>query len=126
MLVAREDNMGHELSHGSLGEVFRKSAVEAGYLFDDNPSKADYIVRITASASATGETGTYRSVLLTGSISVELPGGPTIYHRELEGFRGSHFEAGRAGEEAYRQAARRIQSSYFREIDETIRRRSSR
>ncbi len=126
MLVAIEDNMGQEPSHGSLGEVFRKSAVEAGYHFDDNPSRADYIVRITASAFPAAETGTYRSALLTGSISVELPGGATIYHRELEGFRSSHFEVVRAGEEAYRQAARRMESSYFREIDETIRRRSSR
>jgi len=123
MLVTNEENMGNKLSHGSLGEVFRKSAVEAGYLIDDNRSKADYIVRITASATAVGEAGTYRNALLTGNISVELPGGTTIYHRELEGFRGSHFEPGRAGEEAYRQAARRMESSYFREIDETIRRR---
>ncbi len=126
MLVVREYNMGHELSHGSLGEVFRESAVEAGYLFDDNPSKADYIIRITSSATATAESGTYRNALLTGSISVELPGGTTIYRRELKGFRGSHFEILQAGEEAYRQAARRMKSSYFREIDETIRKRSSR
>ncbi len=122
-LITKEENMGIELSPGSIEESFRKSAAASGYLIEEAKSKADYIVRITAETKKTGEAGTYINALLNGSIIVELPGGNTIYHRRLENFRGSHFEPVRAGEEAFRHAARRMESSWFREIDEIIKRR---
>lgn len=120
-LITKEENLGIKLSPGSLEESFRKSAAASGYLIEEKKSKADYIVIITAETKKTGDGGTYINALLTGSIIVERPGGNTIYHRSLENFRGSHFEPVRAGEEAFRHAARRMESSWFREIDEIIR-----
>lgn len=119
-LKAREENLGEELSAGTLGESFRKKAVEAGYVIVDSTSKADYMVRINASTSSEGEKGIYHNAVLTGNVTVELPNGTSIYHRDMEGYRGSHFDARRAGEEAFRQAIRRMESSFFREIDEAI------
>jgi hypothetical protein len=123
-IIASEENIGEKLKGGTLRESFRKKAMEAGYIIDDDRSKADYIIRITASAMPGGETGVYRNAVLKGSFSAELPEGIMVFRREFEGFRGSHFDYKRAGEEAFRQAVRRMESSFFREIDEALRRSS--
>jgi hypothetical protein len=120
MLVCNEQNIGQELVSGTLRESFRKNAMEAGYLITDNPSGADYIVRITANTLPAGESGVYKNALLSGNISAEDASGNQIFHRELEGFRGSHFEMIRAGEDAFRQAVRRMDSTFFRELDESL------
>ena len=120
MLDSKEQIMGQVISAGTLGDSFRRNAIEAGYELNNNPLDADYMVRIEADAVPAGEAGVYKSIVLLGNIMVQLPDGNLIYHRELEGFRGSHFDFARAGEEAYRQAVRRMNSSFFREIDEVL------
>jgi hypothetical protein len=124
MLVANEHNIGEELLAGTLRESFRKNAMEAGYLITDTPSGADFIVRITANTLPAGESGVYRNALLSGNISAEDNLGNQIFHRELDGFRGSHFEMTRAGEDAFRQAVRRMDSTFFRELDEALKKSS--
>lgn len=119
-LDTNEELMGRELSGGTLGDSFKKNAIDAGYILDNNSDKPDYVVRITASTYSAGESGSYKNVVLEGSIFVEAQNGNMIYHRELDGFKGSHFDFNRAGEEAYRQAIRRMNSTYFREIDEVL------
>jgi hypothetical protein len=121
MLIAAENNIDTEYRGATLRESFRKKALEEGYTIGDNPAITDYIVRITASTIPDGESGTYKNALLTGTISAELPDGSIVYFRELDGFRGSHFDFNRAGEEAFRQVVRRMESSFFREIDEAMR-----
>jgi hypothetical protein len=120
MLDSKEQIMGQDIPAGTLADSFLRSAIEAGYELNNNPGSADYMVRIEANAVPAGETGAYKSLVLMGNITVRLPDGKLIYHRELEGFRGSHFDFARAGEEAYRQAVRRMNSSFFREIDEVL------
>jgi hypothetical protein len=124
MLVCNEQNIGEELLSGTLRESFRKNAMEAGYIISDTPSGADFIVRITASTMPAGESGVYKNALLSGNIMAEDASGSQIFHRELEGFRGSHFEMNRAGEDAFRQAVRRMDSTFFRELDEAIKKSS--
>ncbi len=124
-LKSKEENLDQEIKAGKLGISFRKNAMEAGYIINNDPEEADYIVFITANTIALGETGAYKNALLTGSISIKNnTSGNIIYHRELEGFRGSHFGLELAGEDAYQKAARRMESSFFREIDEAIRKGS--
>ena len=112
--------MGEMLPSGTLGENFRRNALEAGYEFSNNTGDADFVVKIMANAIPAAESGAYKNMVLQGNISVEMADGSRIYQREFEGFRGSHFDFNRAGDEAYRQAARRLNSSYFREIDEAL------
>ena len=119
-LNAKEKNLGREITGGNLGNSFRRNAVEAGYIVNSDPEEADFIVIIKANTINAGEKGTYRNVILTGTILVKDSDGNMIYHRELEKFRGSHFDLERAGEDAYQQAAGRMESSFFREIDEAI------
>lgn len=119
-LDAREEILGKPVSGGPLEESMRRNALEGGYELTTRQDDADFTVRIRVNAIPAGETGTYKNMVLSGSITVETFTGNMIYRRELEGFRGSHFNADRAGEEAYRQAARRLNSSYFREIDEAL------
>ncbi len=125
MMISREENIGEELLSGTLRDNFRRNAIESGYIISNNRSEADYIVRITATTSPRSEAGAYKNAVLNGNISVETADGQMIYHRELEGFRGSHFDFSRAGEEAFRQAAGRMESSFFREIDEALKSRPS-
>ncbi len=122
-IISEEKNLGHPVVPGIIGESARKSLIASGYIAADDTSQADYILRINASTTVTGETGSYRNARLTGSLSLEQSGGRVIYRRDLEGFRGSHFSPESAGEEAFRQAARRTESSFAREIDETIKKR---
>jgi hypothetical protein len=125
MLVANEHNIGEELLTGTLRESFRKNAMEAGYLITDTPSGADFIVKITANTLPAGESGVYNSALLSGNISAEDSFGNQIFHRELNGFRGSHFQMTRAGEDAFSQAVRRMESTFFRELDEALKKNSN-
>ncbi len=122
-VVTKEENTGNLPPQRSLGETFRRLAIDAGYIINHDSADADYIIRIKAFTKSSGETGIYHNALLNGTISVEQPDGNVVYFRELDSFRGSHFEKERAGEEAFIQAGRRIESSYFREIDEIIRKR---
>ena len=119
-LDAREEISGKIISGGPLEDSFRRAAIEGGYDLTGTAEGADFMVRIRADAVPAGETGTYKNMVLHGSITVETIDGNMIYQRKLEGFRGSHFSTDRAGGEAYSQAARRLNSSYFREIDEAI------
>ncbi len=123
VINATEKNLGEPLEPGILIESTRKSMLEAGYIEGSDISQADFILSINASTVLAGETGAYSNTSLTGSIALKQPDGRIVYRRELDGFRGSHFRAERSGEEAFRQAARRIESSFFREIDDTIKRR---
>jgi hypothetical protein len=125
-VISNEKNLGEELAGGSLRESFRKNAMEAGYLINENAAESDYIVEITATTQSGGESGLYKNVILTGSVMARLPDGKTIFHREIESIRGSHFDHVRAGEDAFRQAVRRMDSSIFREIDETLKRNAIR
>jgi hypothetical protein len=120
MLVSKEMMMGEMLPAGILAENFRRNALEAGYEISSNTGDADFVVEIRANAIPAAESGTYKNMVLQGNISVEMADGNKIYQREFEGFRGSHFDYNRAGDEAYRQAARRLNSGYFREIDEVL------
>lgn len=108
---------------GILTETLRKALSGGGYIISADLSEADYVLKINAATILTGEAGTYRNARLTGSISLEQTDGRIIYVRDLDGFRGSHFSLQTAGEEAFRQAARRTESSFFREIDDAIKRR---
>lgn len=119
-LISKEKNLEQDKYGEKLGTSFHKNAINAGYIVNNNPEAADYTVIIEAKTLAAEETGTYLNVILTGSISVKNSGGNMIYHRELERFRGSHFSLERAGEDAYRQAVSRMESSFFREIDNAI------
>jgi hypothetical protein len=119
-LDAREGIMGKAIQRGPLEESFRKNALDGGYKLTVNRDDADYTVRIRSNAMSSGETGNLRNMILQGSITIETNNGLLIYQRSLEGFRGSHINADRAAEEAYRQAVNRLNSSFFREMDETF------
>lgn len=121
MIVAREENIGDKMSGGTLAENFRKKAVDAGYITGEDLSQADYIVRIEAVTTPGNDPGIYKTALLTGSVTIELQDGNIIFFRELGGFRGTHFDHHRAGEEAFRLAVKRMESSIFREINDLLR-----
>jgi hypothetical protein len=119
-LDAREEIMGKAIQRGSLEEGFRKNALDGGYKLTMSQDDADYTVRIRANAMPSGETGNMRNMVLQGSITIETANGRLIYQRNLDGFRGSHLNADRAAEEAYRQAVNRLNSSFFREMDDVL------
>ncbi len=120
---ASEKMAGRE-SGSNLADSFRRNGVEAGYHFSNNYQDADFIVRIHAEAVFAGEAGTFKNAVLQGNIQVETADGNMLYQRELEGFRGAHFDPDHAADEAYRQAVRRLNSSFFREIDDILKGRS--
>ncbi len=123
VITSTETNLGEPMEPGILTESVRKALSGGSYIISADLSEADYVLKINAATILTGEAGTYRNARLTGSISLEQTDGRIIYIRDLDGFRGSHFSAQTAGEEAFRQAARRTESSFYREIDDVIKRR---
>ena len=122
-VISSEVNLGEVLQPGFLEESFKKKAIEAGYLVKDDVEEADYIVRISAATSDRGVSGQFKNVSLEGVIRVETKAGNQLYHKPLEGFRGRHLEMKQAGEEAFREARRRLEITFFREIHEAINRR---
>jgi hypothetical protein len=119
-IIAREQNLGESITPGLLEEGFRKKAVEMGYLITSEAKEADYIVRITASATQKEDLGQYKNATVGGVIQVESVEGNQIYYKPIDGFNGRHFELKQAGEEAFREARKRLENTYFREIHETI------
>lgn len=121
VIISNEVNLGKPV--GYLSESFRQKAVDSGYLIKADKKDADYILRITAATSKRGETGQFKNVSLEGYISLETSEGNQLYHKSLEGFTGRHFEHDKAGQEAFTDARRKLEISYFREIHEAINKR---
>lgn len=119
-IEANEINLGEKISQGSLEQALRKKAIESGFQLGTSANEADFIVKLTAATKTSGENGAYKSVTLDGVLTVVASNGSQIYHRALEGFRGTHFEYKTAGEEAFKEARRRIELSFFREIVDAI------
>jgi hypothetical protein len=120
VVISNEVNLGVVIQPGFLEESFRKKAIENGYLVKDDVSDADYIVQITAATSSRGESNQFKNVSLEGLISVETKDGNQLYHRPLEGFVGRNLDFKQAGEDAFKEARRKLEISYFREIHEAI------
>jgi len=119
-IVDSEVNMGEALNPGPLYNVFIKKAMEMGYVIKDKPADADYIVHINTLTRSFGKGDTYKNVALEGHIKVETPEGKRVYYKALEGFSGRHYSEREAGLEAIKEAQRRFEVTYFREICEAI------
>ena len=118
-LKSVEENLGKEIPASILGAGFQRNAIASGYIFDEQ-YEPDFTVKIITNTISSGASGVYKSVTLKGYVTVENSAGRIIYMRELEGFRGTHFDYERAGEEAYRQASKRMEGTIFREIDDAL------
>lgn len=123
VIEANEINLGEKVNPGYLEECFKKKAIESGFLISTDTTEADYIVRISAVSTSTGQSGTYKGASLSGVITVIGASGNQIYNRAIEGIKGSHFEYKVAGEEAFKETRRRLELSYFREVVEAINRK---
>lgn len=122
-IIASEVLLGEVQKPGLLEENFRKKAIDAGFIIKDNAKDADFIVRINAVASPGNDGGQFKNVNLEGLIIVETNQGNSIYHRPLSGFYGRHFDHKQAGLEAFREVQRKLDITYFREIQEALNRR---
>jgi len=122
-VVSNEIMLGEPQKPGILEASFRQKAVEAGYVVVTDGSAVDFTVRITAVASPRDDSGQIKNVAIAGQLSVENDKGVKIYQRSLEGFIGRHFDYRQAGEDAFRDARRRLESKFFREIQEAVAKR---
>ena len=122
-ILSNETNLGDPLSPGPLEQSVKKKAVEMGYLVKSAPEEADYVIRIIAATSSRGQAGQFKVASLEGTLRLETSKGDQLYHKPLEGFQGRHFELKQAGEEAFKEAKRKVEISYFREMHEAITRR---
>lgn len=100
----------------------KNKAIEMGYKVTYTPKDADFIVRINTSTRVTGMAGQYHKVSLEGTISLENNKGSKLYQKSFEDIEFRHFQKEKAGEQAYKEAQRKIEVSYFREIHEAINR----
>lgn len=122
-IISNEIMLGEPQKPGILEASFKQKAVEAGYVVITDGSDVDFTVRITAVASPRDNTGQFKNVAIAGQLSVENDKGVKIYQRSLEGFIGRHFDYKQAGEDAFRDARRRLESTFFREIQEAVAKR---
>jgi len=122
-IISNEIMLGEPQKPGILEASFKQKAVEAGYVVITDGSDVDFTVRITAVASPRDDTGQFKNVAIAGQLSVENDKGVKIYQRSLEGFIGRHFDYKQAGEDAFRDARRRLESTFFREIQEAVAKR---
>jgi hypothetical protein len=121
-IISNEVNLGEVLKPGILEEGFKQKAIESGFQVK-NEEEADYIVRITAVTSNRGESGQFKNAGLEGFISVKSKEGIQLYHKSFDGITGRHFEFTQAGLDGFREAKRRVEITFFREIQEAISKR---
>lgn len=120
-IISNEIMLGEKQTPGILEKSFRQKAIDAGFIIKANV--ADYMVRIVAVASPGNDSGQFKTVKLDGQISVETTGGQKIYQQNLEGFMGRHFDYKQAADDAFSEARRRLENSFFREIEEAVSKR---
>ena len=113
--------LGEKQTPGILEKSFRQKAIDAGFII--KADDADYMVRIVAVASPGNDSGQFKTVKLDGQISVETSGGQKIYQQNLEGFMGRHFDYKQAADDDFSEARRRLENSFFREIEEAVSKR---
>ncbi|MDD2278171.1 MAG: LPP20 family lipoprotein [Bacteroidales bacterium] len=121
-ITSSETNLGEVIKPGYIEQSIKKKAVEMGYLVKDVLEEADYIIEIIAATSSKGQAGQFKVACLEGTLSLETRNGNQLYHKPLSGFEGRHFELKQAGEEAFKDAKRKVEISYFREMHEAMNR----
>jgi hypothetical protein len=121
-ITSIETNLGEVIKPGYIEQSIKKKAVEMGYLVKDVVEEADYIIEVIAATSSKGQAGQFKVACLEGTLSLETRNGNQLYHKPLSGFEGRHFELKQAGEEAFKDAKRKVEISYFREMHEAINR----
>lgn len=122
-IISSETMLGEQLKPGILESSFKQKAIEAGYIVKTDNSNVDYTVRIAAVINPRKDNSEFKTVSLGGQISVENKQGVKIYQKSLEGFIGRNFNHKQAAEDAFGEARRRLENTFFREIQETISKR---
>lgn len=120
-IESNEIMLGEQQIPGVLETSFRQKAIDAGFVVKSG--KADYTVRIMAVASPGKDGGQFKTVSLDGQIAIVNSNGTKIYQQSLEGFIGRHFDYKQAADDAFREARRRFENSFFRDIQEAVTKR---
>jgi hypothetical protein len=119
-IASDEKNIGKPLAAMPLREAMKRKLLEAGLPVADREKDADYFVLITAATQAKGESGSYKHSALSGVVVVKDAKGAEVYLKPFDGITGSHFDHEAAGNEAIKEATKKIEGSIAREIIEGL------
>lgn len=119
-IASDEKNIGKPLAAMPLREAMKRKLLEAGLPVADREKDADYLVLITAATQAKGESGSYKHSALSGVVVVKDAKGAEVYLKPFDGITGSHFDHEAAGNEAIKEATKKIEGSIAREIIEGL------
>lgn len=121
-ILSREMELDQPSSNAPLAQSVKNKAIEMGYQISDSQENADFIIRINTSTTTISSVGQSHKVSLQGTISLEKNNGTKLYSKSFEGIEFRHFQKEKASEQAYKEAQRKIEVSYFREMHEAINR----
>lgn len=119
-IASVERNMGNNLTSNIIAEAIKRKLVEGSIPIVDNASDADYNVSVESSTVQVSESGGYKQVALTATISVKNNMGIEVYRKNLDRVLGSHFDAEMAGKNAYNDASKKVENTIMREIIEVV------
>lgn len=118
-IVSREMSLGQELARGPIEQSVKKKAIEMGYTIDEG-NDYDYTIDIEAHTTKKSTTTQFVVMAIEGTISVKSSQGNELCRKELKGIEGRHIDEKRAAEEAFKEAQRKVEITYFREIHEAL------
>lgn len=115
-VTSDETNLGKSMAAKPLAEKFKQELLKIGFPITDKPEDADYKISITAHTSVAGQSQQYVQVSLNLNIAVTNRDSEIVFSYSNDKLTGSHFEATKAGEKAFTEASKRIDSSIFNDL----------
>ena len=119
-IASHETNLG-ELSRSNTMETsLRKRIVSSGFVVATSRESADFILELQGNTVSKGQTSSFYQVALNLVVKLVKQNGTELYVKQISDINGSHLDWERAGQEAYNEAAKRLSSYIFTEIEEAM------
>ncbi len=105
----QESNMGHPVEIKQLEPALKRVLSDRGFTFSPSPAKADYLIKVKATARKGAEMYGLHSSFVTLTLSViDLKSGQEIYKNSLDDVKGIDLTYEKAGVKALSNAAKEI------------------
>ncbi|MGC8803498.1 MAG: hypothetical protein ACP5PS_06975, partial [Bacteroidales bacterium] len=111
-----ETNLDQILNERPLAEAIKRKLLEEGFPVTDRSEEADFKIYVKAGTFRSDQSQQYVQVALNLKLNVLNSEGNTIFSFASDKITASHFDASKAGMQAYAEVVKRIDSSVFNEL----------
>ncbi len=119
-IASHETNLGEVSRSNTMENALRKRMVTSGLVVATSRESADFILELQGNTVSKGQTNSFYQVALSLVVKLVKQDGTELYVKQITDINGSHLDGERAGQEAYNEAAKRLSSYIFTEIEEAM------